>query len=371
MLSLDKTALRLDVDIRVEPRFDFLSDEYRSFYQPERATAFQAPLWQHMIHERLAPALSAAQKTLTLRTRGSGELVAVFPFVVQRAFGLRILQPADFGVCDYNAVVAAPETLEMIAADPACIDAIRRELKDFDLLMFRKMRSDGFDVARIFSGAKSSVGENAAYSMEVDEKFDDWRRTTMRRKFTKELERLQRQLDREGGPYEHRAVTDEAELRGAFDFLRAARKGRFEEDLFGQSPYFEFYRDYAIQAAASGEAITYVSYAAGQPVAVLFGVAGDGHFHAVLIGADTEKLGKYSLGIQILYQVIRLRHEAGFRQFDMGLGNTGYKSHFRVAETPVHNVTSARSMRGAAVALIYHHAKPLKNRLRSLARNVR
>jgi CelD/BcsL family acetyltransferase involved in cellulose biosynthesis len=371
MLSLDKTALRLDVDARLEPRFDFLSDEYRSFYRPGRATAFQAPLWQHMIHERLVPALSATQHTLTLRTRGSGELVAVFPFVVQRAFGVRLLQPADFGVCDYNSVVADPETLEMIAADPALLAAIRNEAKGCDLLMFRKMRSDGFDVARLFSRSQGSAGENAAYSMEVDEKFDDWRRTTMRRKFTKELERLQRQLDREGGPYEHRAVTSEADIRAAFDFLRAARKGRFEEDLFGQAPYFEFYRDYAIEAARQGEAITYVSYAAGQPVAVLFGLAGDGHFHAVLIGAEMETLGKYSLGIQILYQVIRMRHEEGFRQFDMGLGNTGYKSHFRVAETPMRNVTSSRSMRGAAMAMIYHHAKPLKNRLRALARNVR
>jgi CelD/BcsL family acetyltransferase involved in cellulose biosynthesis len=371
MLSVDKTALRLDVDVRLEPRFDFLSEEYRSFYRAGRATAFQAPLWLHMIHERLAPALSASQRTLTLRTRGSGELVAVFPFVIQRARGLRILQPADFGVCDYNAVVGDPETLEMIAADAGLVRTIRDELADCDLLMFRKMRSDGFDVARLFPGAHGSMGENAAYSMEVDEKFDDWRRTTMRRKFTKELERLQRQLDREGGPYEHRAVTGEADIRAAFDFLRAARKGRFADDLFGQAPYFEFYRDYAIEAARQGEAITYVSYAAGKPVAVLFGLAGDGHFHAVLIGADTETLGKYSLGIQILYQVIRIRHEQGFRQFDMGLGNTGYKSHFRVAETPVHNVTSARSLRGAAVAMIYHHAKPLKNRLRTLARNVR
>lgn len=371
MLSLDKTALRLDVEVCLEPAFDFLSPEYRSFYRPGRATAFQAPLWQHMIHERLVPTLAAKPHTLTLRTRGSGELVAVFPFVTQRAFGLTILQPADFGVCDYNGVVADPHTLEMIAVDAELIAAIQEKLGGRGLLIFRKTRSDGFDVARLFAAAHSSEGENAAYSMQVDESFDDWRRTTMRRKFTKELERLQRQLDREGGPYEHRAVTDPAAIVEAFEFLREARKGRFEEDLFGRSPYFEFYRDYAVQAAACGEAITYVSYAAGQPVAVLFGLAGDGNFHAVLIGADTERLGKYSLGIQILYQAIRMRHEQGFRLFDMGLGNTGYKSHFRVAETPVRNVTSARTVGGAAVAMIYHHAKPLKNRLRMLARNVR
>ena len=39
MLSVDQTSLRLDVDVRIEPEFDFLSDEYRAFYRPDRATA--------------------------------------------------------------------------------------------------------------------------------------------------------------------------------------------------------------------------------------------------------------------------------------------------------------------------------------------
>src|SRR5690606_36302144 len=134
----DKTTLRLDVDVKLEPHYNFLSDEYRSFYRAGRATAFQAPLWMHMIHERLAPALDASQQTLTLRTRGSGELVALFPFVVQRARGLRIFQPADFGVFDYNSVVGDLHTLEMIAADGALLERIRKELKGCDPLMFRK-----------------------------------------------------------------------------------------------------------------------------------------------------------------------------------------------------------------------------------------
>ena len=50
MLAVDQTNFRLDVDARVEPQFDFLSDEYRAFYRPERATAFQAPLWMDAMH---------------------------------------------------------------------------------------------------------------------------------------------------------------------------------------------------------------------------------------------------------------------------------------------------------------------------------
>src|SRR5690606_21146538 len=39
-----------EADVRIEPSFDFLSDEYRAFYQPDRATVFQASLWMDMVH---------------------------------------------------------------------------------------------------------------------------------------------------------------------------------------------------------------------------------------------------------------------------------------------------------------------------------
>ena len=125
------------------------------------------------------------------------------------------------------------------------------------------------------------------------------------------------------------------------------------------------------QACESGEAITYVSYAGGEPVAVLFGPTGDDAFHAVLIGSDTEGFGRQSPGIQIIYQVIKQRFAEGFRSFDMGLGNTGYKSHFRVEETRLRNHTKTFSVAGYVMALVYHRAKPVKNFLRNYVPNVR
>src|SRR5690606_12481751 len=107
-------AFRLDVDVRTELAFDFLSDEYRAFYRPDRATAFQAPLWMDMVHRRLASGLGAEQRTLTIRNRGDGALVALAPFVRQRIKGIRILAPADFGVCDYNSIVGDRNMLAMI-----------------------------------------------------------------------------------------------------------------------------------------------------------------------------------------------------------------------------------------------------------------
>jgi CelD/BcsL family acetyltransferase involved in cellulose biosynthesis len=106
-------------------------------------------------------------------------------------------------------------------------------------------------------------------------------------------------------------------------------------------------------------------------VAVLFGLARDGEFHAVLIGSDIDNFGRFSVGTQIIYRIIKLRFDQGFRRFDMGLGNTGYKSHFRVDETRLHNFTHSRSLAGSAVSFIYHRNKPLKNALRKYVPQLR
>lgn len=365
------SAGSLDVAVAVEPGFDFLSDEYRALFAQSRATAFQSPLWMDAVHRDLVPPLGAAPHTLTVRQAGGGRLLTVIALVLQKSRGVALLQPADFGVCDYNAAVAAPWLLEALAADETVRRRIDALLEPAGLLIFRKVRSDGFDMKRLFVSPAETLGENAAYHSVLGEDFEEWRRHTLRKKFSKELNRLARQLERDAGPYEHREARGEAEIREAFDAARRMREGRFAGDLFADETYFRFYVNVAVAGAGTGETVTFVSYLKGKPVAVLFGPSGDGVFHAVMTASDTGELAKFSPGLQILYQMIRQRFEAGHRRFDMGLGNSGYKTHFRVEETPMHNFTVSRTVAGKVVSLVYNHAKPVKNVLKRFVPQVR
>ena len=86
---------------------DFLSAEYRELYATSAATVFQAPLWMHRLHTQLAPRLGARPHTIAVRDRESGALQAVIALVAQKSMGVTLLQPADFGTCDSNAIVAS------------------------------------------------------------------------------------------------------------------------------------------------------------------------------------------------------------------------------------------------------------------------
>ncbi len=360
-----------DAVVGVEPGFDFLSTEYRELFGRSDATPFQGPLWLATIHRDLAPVLGARQHTVTARDPVDRSLLAVLPLVMQKLGPLAVIQPADFGVCDANAAVGETVVLEALATSPSVRRRFHAALKGAGALLFRKVRRDGFDVRRLFEGAETSLNENAAYHSETGEDFEFWQRKTLNRKFSKELGRLNRQVERELGPYEHRVATSEADIRAAFDFLQRARKDRFKSDLLDNPAFVDFYRNFAIAGAATGEAITYVSCLDGQTVAVLFGVAHQEQCHAVLIGADTERLAKYSVGMQLLYRVIKLRFDAGLRRLDFGAGNTGYKSLFRVEEVLLDNFSVSRSPAGALLTTIYHRSKPLKNALRGFAARLR
>lgn len=363
---LDHRTISQDAVATIEAGYDFLSAEFRELYARSDATAFQAPLWLHMLHSELMPRLSARPHTVIVRNRQDRSLIAVLPLALTVNMGVTLLQPVDFGLCDYNAVIAETSVLAALADDPIFLRQLEGILSAGDLFLFRKTRNDGFDIARLFPRSAISPCENAAYHVEVGDDFEEWQRRTLRKAFTKNLRRLQRQLETHCGSYEHRLVTDKAEIRAAFGFLKEVRNGVFADDLLADPAYFDFYVSYAVAAAKTGEASLYVSYAGGRPVAVLFGLTGDGDFHAVQIGLDSANYEKYSVGNQILYQVIKSRFDQGHRLFDMGLGNTGYKSHFRVGETALRNVSRSLSLRGAIVGAVYHHAKPLKNVLRRL-----
>lgn len=353
------------------PDFDFLSAEYRAFFDLHGTTAFQAPLWQQRLHGRLGPALGAKSKTVVVRHASDGRLMAVLPMATQRAFGVTIAQFADFGTCDYNSAVADRETLRALAADPHFRAALRRAFEGSDLILFRKIRSDDFDMALLFGTSRTSVGEHPAYLCDVGTDFGHWRSKVLRNKFTKELGRLQRQTEREHGSFEHRLAVGEDEIDAAFEFLRQTQAERQRDSVLNKPEYYSFYRDFAIDGAASGAALTYVSYLAGKPVAVLFGPADRDRFHAVLIGVDTVNHARISPGTQLIYRVVEQRMRQGHSSFDMGLGDPGYKSHFRPTEIPMQNVSSNLTTRGMAVSFVYHYSKPLKNVLREFAPAVR
>lgn len=367
--SLSEVSASDRFEIAIELDFNFLSDEYERLFASSDATAFQCPQWLHAFFTTLVPALDVEPLIVTLRDDQTGALKMVLPLVRQTAMGAKLIQPADLGVSDYNALIAAPDTLADLEADTDLCDQIIDELKPFDAIFFRKQRADGFCMSQLFKKAVVSPNENAAYDIDIDTDFDTWFAKGVSKRFRKSVRSKQRRFESNVGPLTFdRAVTPQ-EIDEAFAFMRRTRQERFPDDLFCDDAYFAFYRDFAGRAAEKGRAFTHVCKADGRIAAVEFGLIHNGT-SCLVHGAFDMEFGDYSPGNLSVVNLIKDLLESGLHKFDFTIGDHEYKTRFNARKTELYNAVLANGPIGQLVGVTYRNGGGIKRFLAKLNRNV-
>lgn len=352
-----------------ENDFDFRSEEYRSLYDASSASGFQSPLWLDRFYNVLVPGVSAQPLIVTVRQ--GGMLKAVIPLVSQKVAGATILQAADLGVADYNAVICAQGTLETLCGDEAVCAALAALIAFADILFLRKVAGDTAALDRLFGGTARSACENSAYVIDLKPgEFEAWRKESLKKGFRKNIDRRRRKLEGEHGHVGWKSFTAPDEVDAAMEFIRTERTRRFKDDILADDAYFAFYKACALAGAESGETVTAGMVVDGKIVSADFGVMGKDCLHSILSAADIVNFGPYAPGLQSLHDLIWERSDRGDIYFDAGLGNSGYKSDFSAREIPLDNLSVPLSAKGQAISAVYHRAKPLKTFLRNLTGKV-
>ena len=180
--------------VTVEETFDFSGPEYRRLYSEGKGTAFQAPMWLDMLHRRLGPSLGAKQRTVTFRNEADDSLLAVLPLVMQRSSGVMIIQPADFGISDYNTIVCDAERSSRSRitgrSKGVARNASRCRPADVPQGSCRWLRHPAS-----VQGGSRKPGRELCHAFDIGDDFDYWRLKVMNRNFTKNLGRLHRQTE--------------------------------------------------------------------------------------------------------------------------------------------------------------------------------
>lgn len=361
----DTDLERTSVVAGIEHGFDFLSAEYEKLFQRSGATAFQRPLWLHSIYAVLAPKLGAEHHVIAVRQLSTGKLVMVIPLVVQKSFGVSVLQPADFGVCDYNCIVAEPETIAFLCTDQNFLGQVRHLLQTGDVLIFRKVKETPADTAAILGLCTRSLNENSAFDVDLEgNRIQDWQREKLKKRFRSGINRRLRKLNSDHGSVQFVTFLDPAKIEAAIRFIAKIRSARFRDDILGHEAYLEFYIHYALAGAHSGEAITSGLIVDGDLISADFGIVGDNVYHSVLCAARLAEYGHYAPGQLALMELIKKRHQLGEIRFDFGIGKSRQKMDFAATEHHLYNLTMATSLRGKLISMIYNRAKPLKTFLR-------
>lgn len=348
-------------------RYDFLSDSYRQLFEQSNATAFQSPLWLSFFYRDLVPALGADPIIIVVYLDSSPQPVLVLPYVRQKYFGFNIMQPADLGVADYNAVVGSSDVLPGLAKEPEFKRQLAAVLKPCDILLFRKERPDAFSICNLFESVRETPSVGSAYEVEMDTDYDSWFKATLSKNSRKGLARKRRGFCQEHGDLNFREVSDPVGIRRAFDFMREQRTLRYKDDLFSRPAYFEFYLKVAIAGAETGFASTFVGETTDGLITVDFGVIhADRHLFLMSAFSGAEAHRKYSLGLLAVSEVIKAGREKGLSTFDLTIGDEPYKQSFGVEKISLTNVSIVNGMRGRAAFTAYQSAGPLRKMLKTL-----
>lgn len=346
--------------------FDFLGEEFESLFAASNATVFQHPLWLHLMYQHLIPKCGVEPVIITVRDKETGALKTVLPLVRSSYVGLSCIEPADLGICDYNAAITAKGLEVDFLADEALRDRIIEELRPVHLIFFRKIVSDCGVIEQVLGDGEVGEMENCAHDVTLFAPYEEWQKEIMSSSFRKTLRRNRRKLE-EFGPVSYEVLEDPVEIQLALDLMREQRAQRYEDDLFQQDTYFDFYARVAKEGGKNGLAQTSILRAGADIVAVEFGLIHDHCYHFILGGITEGPYAKLSPGILAMDYVLEYRAAQGDKRADFTIGDEAYKSRFGATPTSLRHMAQAESVMGSLALQAYNQGGMIKTIAKKVA----
>lgn len=341
------------LSVAAEPGFDFLGEPYRTLFARSSATAFQDPLWLDRVYRHLVPARGADPLVVVARSREDCRPLLVLPLVRRRLRGLTFVEFADFGLCDYAALVCETPVWPTLTRDAAVGRLVRAALGRHDLLRIHKIRSDAPHPAELL-GRATAFPSGSAYSAPLGASFAEWRGEWVTPSRARELDQKRRKLSRKGG-LRVEAVSDPALIEPTFAAMRDFRAPRFEgrrnADILTDPAAWAFYLDVARSGMLSGFARTTVLSLGGTPVAAAFGIRHRQRF-LTLLSAFDPGYRRYSLGYLLFEAMIEDCIRQGVTEFDLTIGDEPYKRELGAGPTPLASFVQGGSAAGLVGALV-------------------
>jgi CelD/BcsL family acetyltransferase involved in cellulose biosynthesis len=342
-------------------RFEFTRDWTRAkarWGASGNATPFQDWQWLEAWYGAFANVDHVEPLIAIVLDVATGEQAMLLPLIRRRHKGIRIVEPADLDLTDYNApLLGAAAPRDAKAARAMWKDlrgALRRLPGGADLIRLRKMpvETDGRPnpLALLDGAGPCALNGNL---VTTGDDFDAWR-FTLERTVRKELERSWRVFTRDPAAA-FKIVTDRDEALRVLSTMASQQSDRMQHlglnFILNDETYAAFYRNLVEANVGNGYAVLSALTVGDQVVATLLGIRQGSRYVMVRISNAGDKWSNCSPGRLIIERTMAALHKDGIRQFDFSIGNYAYKRRFGVARIELADFTAALSWRGLPYAL--------------------
>jgi CelD/BcsL family acetyltransferase involved in cellulose biosynthesis len=332
------------------------------------ATPFQDFRWLAAWYGAFANVEHVEPLIAVISDAATDEQALLLPLIRRTQNGIRIVEPADLDLTDYNAPIlgkAAPRDVKAARAMWKDLrDALKRLPGGADLIRLRKMPVDldgkPNPLALLAGAGPCSLNGNI---VTTGADFDAWR-FTLERTVRKELERSWRVFTRDPAAA-FKIITDKDEALRIFSTMEAQQGERMQHlglnFVLNDDIYAAFYRNLVRDNVANGYAALSALTVGDEVVATLLGIRQGARYVMVRISNAGEKWSNCSPGRLIIERTMAALHRDGIRQFDFSIGNYAYKRRFGVERIALVDFTAALSWRGMPYALRDRAARWLRS----------
>jgi CelD/BcsL family acetyltransferase involved in cellulose biosynthesis len=322
------------------------------------ATPFQDWQWLEAWYGAFSSIDSVEPLIAIVSNAATSEQVVLLPLIRRMHNGIRIVEPADLELTDYNAPVlgaAAPRDAKVARAMWKDLrDALRRLPGGADLIRLRKMPAETggrLNPLALLDGAGPCALNGNVVSTGDD--FGAWR-FTLERTVRKELERSWRVFTRDSAAA-FKIITDKDDALRVLSTMETQQGDRMQHlglnFILNDETYAAFYRNLVHDNVANGYAVLSALTVGDEVVAALLGIRQGSRYVMVRISHAGEKWSKCSPGRLVIERTMAALHKDGIRQFDFSIGNYAYKRRFGVQRIALVDFTAALSWRGMPYAL--------------------
>jgi CelD/BcsL family acetyltransferase involved in cellulose biosynthesis len=342
-------------------RVEFTRDWKRAkarWGDPGDATPFQHWQWLEAWYGAFATVDNVEPLIAIISNAATGEQAVLLPLIRRMHKGIRIVEPADLDLTDYNAPLLGPAAPRDAKAARAMWKDLRKALRRLpggaDLIRLRKMpaETDGRPNPLALLDAAGPCALNGNLVATGDD-FDAWR-YTLERTVRKELERSWRVFTRDSAAA-FRIVTDKDEALRLLATMESQQGERMQQlglnFVLNDETYAAFYRNLVDANVGNGYAVLSALTVGDEVVATLLGIRQGARYVMVRISNAGEKWSNCSPGRLVIERTMAALHRDGIRQFDFSIGNYAYKRRFGVARIALLDFTAALSRRGQLYAL--------------------
>jgi CelD/BcsL family acetyltransferase involved in cellulose biosynthesis len=322
------------------------------------ATPFQNGRWLEAWYRAFADTAGVEPLIAVVSNAATNEQAVLLPLIRRTQRGIRIIEPADLDLTDYNApLLGAAAPSDASAARAMWRDlrvALRRLPGGADLIRLRKMpiELDGKPNPLALQGGAGPCSLNGNI-VATGEDFDAWR-FTLERTVRKELERSWRVFTRDSAAA-FKIITDKDEALRVLATMETQQGDRMQHlglnFVLNDETYAAFYRNLVHDNVANGYAVLSALTVGDEVVATLLGIRQGARYVMVRISNAGEKWSNCSPGRLVIERTMAALHKDGVRQFDFSIGNYAYKRRFGVARIALVDFTAALSWRGLPYAL--------------------